>query len=399
EGRASRAIKIARGTGGHRHGVLFLGGVHARELVNPDLLVSLALNLCRAFTANTGLTFGGKTYSAETIQLLVRGMDTFIFPLVNPDGRVHVQKDPSLGGDSWWRKNRRVNAGSSCLGADLNRNYDFLWSANLNASSNPCDYQSYKGPSAFSEPETRNVRHLLETYPNIECVIDVHSYSEVILHPWGDDENQFTNTSMNFMNPAYNGLRGTVGDTRYKEHIRSADHNWLVDAANDMRDAIAAVRGRTYTVMQSALLYNSGVSGSSKDYAFSRHLADGSKSKVYAYTLETGTEFQPPYSEALNIISEVSASLIRFCLSCQCAVEEMVSGTELVKALEDWRAFRDNEMRRTAAGRNYIRLLERHSVELLQIAMREQRLREQAVDLLRRVDAVVRSRHDPKPQT
>lgn len=399
EGLTSRAIKIARGSGSHRHGVLFIGGVHARELINPDLLVSLALNLCRAFTAKTGLTFGAKTYSAETIQLLVRGLDIFIFPLVNPDGRVHVQKDPALGGDPMWRKNRRVNAGTSCRGADLNRNYDFLWSANLNASSNPCDYQNYKGPSAFSEPETRNVRHLLDAYPNIECMIDVHSHSEVILHPWGDDENQFTDTAMNFLNPAFNGLRGTVGDTRYKEYIRAADHNWIVDAANDVRAAIAAVRGRAYTVKQSALLYNSGISGSSKDYAFSRHVVDGAKAKVHALVVETATEFQPPYAEALNVIAEVSSGLIRFCLSCQCAVEETVSGTDLMKALDDWRAFRDNEMRRSVAGRNYIRLLETHTVELLQLVVREGRLREQAIELLRRVDGVVRSRHDAKPKT
>jgi murein tripeptide amidase MpaA len=355
EGFTSRAIKIARG-GGHRHGVLIIAGVHARELINPDMLVSLALNLCRAFTDETGLTFGGKSYSAETIQLLVRGLDIFMFPLVNPDGRQHVQKDPALGGDPMWRKNRRVNAGSACLGVDINRNFDFLWSANLNATSNPCDYQTYKGSAAFSEPETRNVRHLLEAFPNIECLVDVHSHSQVILHPWGDDENQFSNLDMNFMNPAYNGLRGTVGDTRYREHIRSADHNWLVEAAHDMRDAIAAVRGRTYAVMQSALLYNSGISGSSKDYAFSRHLSDGSKSRVYAYAVETATEFQPPYSEALNVIAEGSAGLIRFCISCQCAVEETVGEGELMSALDDWRAFRDGEMRRTAAGRTYMRL-------------------------------------------
>jgi hypothetical protein len=41
-------------------------------------------------------------------------------------------------------------------------------------------------------------------------------------------------------------------------------------------------------------------------------IGDATKRKVFAYTVETGTEFQPPYSEALNIISEVSSGLVEF---------------------------------------------------------------------------------------
>src|SRR5262249_15916722 len=39
EHRAIHAIKIANGSGTGRRGVLLIGGVHAREVVNPDLLV------------------------------------------------------------------------------------------------------------------------------------------------------------------------------------------------------------------------------------------------------------------------------------------------------------------------------------------------------------------------
>jgi len=67
EGRTSRAVKISHG-GGERHGVLFIGGVHARELVNPDTLVGWALDLCEAYTANTGLTYGPKVFDASTIK-------------------------------------------------------------------------------------------------------------------------------------------------------------------------------------------------------------------------------------------------------------------------------------------------------------------------------------------
>jgi hypothetical protein len=84
-----------------------------------------------------------------------------------------------------------------------------------------------------------------------------------------------------------------------------------------MRDAIKTVRGRTYTVEQSVGLYPTA--GTSDDYAFSRHIIDSSKAKVYSYTIEWGspsnpTPFHPPYSEMLIIIREITLALLEFCL-------------------------------------------------------------------------------------
>jgi carboxypeptidase T len=52
EDRRCRAIKIRADNVTPKSGILFLGGVHAREIVNPDTLVNLALNLCHAYTTN-----------------------------------------------------------------------------------------------------------------------------------------------------------------------------------------------------------------------------------------------------------------------------------------------------------------------------------------------------------
>src|SRR5262245_17640425 len=87
EGRQIRALKIAHGAGSNRTGVLFLGGTHARELINPETVLSFALRLCDAYTNNTGLTFGPKAYAPSAIQAVVNGLDIFMLPLVNPDGR------------------------------------------------------------------------------------------------------------------------------------------------------------------------------------------------------------------------------------------------------------------------------------------------------------------------
>jgi carboxypeptidase T len=348
DGSTIHAIKLASG-GGDRHGLFLLGGVHARELVPPDALVSLALRLCQAYTAGTGFTFGTQVYAPGTIKLLIEALDSFILPEANPDGRTYVQ---AVGGDPWWRKNRRPGAGA-CSGVDINRNYDFLWSSGIGTSADPCDYQIYKGPSAFSEPETRNVRWMFDSYPNIECMVDVHSYSQLFLYAWGDDDNQTTNTTMNFRNPAYDGVRGTPGDTAYREYIPTADQDWLVNSGGRVRDAIAAVRGRSYLVEQGVGLYPT--SGTSDDYAYARHFVDGSKPRVYAYTLEIGTEFQPTYSEALVEIDEVASGLLQFAIQCLCAVQETVRRSVKVIDIERMRAWRAR-LSGTSAGRRYLGL-------------------------------------------
>jgi hypothetical protein len=323
--------------------------VHARELVPPDALVSLALRLCQAYTSGSALTFGSRTYAAGTIKLIIEALDTYILPEANPDGRAFVQ---AAGGDPWWRKNRR-SSGSGCIGVDINRNYDFLWSSGIGTSPDACEYQVYKGSMAFSEPETRNVRWLLDTYPNIECMVDVHSYSQLFLYAWGDDDNQTTDPSMNFRNPAFDGLRGIPGDAAYREYIPAADRDWFVNSGVRVRDAIAAVRGRSYLVEQGVGLYPT--SGTSDDYAYSRHFADGSKERVYAYTLEIGTEFQPTYAEALIEIDEVASGLIQFSIQCLCAVQETARRSRRAIDLERLRAWRDR-LAKSEAGQRYLRL-------------------------------------------
>ena len=43
EGRTCRAIKIGKKNATPKNGILLLGGVHAREILNPDLLVKLQI--------------------------------------------------------------------------------------------------------------------------------------------------------------------------------------------------------------------------------------------------------------------------------------------------------------------------------------------------------------------
>jgi murein tripeptide amidase MpaA len=293
EHRVIRALRIRAG-GGNRNGVLLVGGHHARELINPDCLVGLAYKLCWAYDHNIGITLGSKVWSATDIRLLVDGLDIFIVPNVNPDGREYIRLSSEPNHD-WWRKNRGFNADGS-RGTDLNRNYDFLWEWTIGNTSNIPSSQTYRGDAVFSEPETRNVRWLLDTYPDITGYVDVHSFSELVLFAWGDDDNQSTDPTQNFLNP-WNGLRGALGG--YAEYIPVADQARFTDMGNKMRAAIAAVRGRAYTVQQGFDLY--GTSGTSSDYAYSRFFRVGGKGKVWAFAIECNRGdrgdaygFQPP---------------------------------------------------------------------------------------------------------
>jgi hypothetical protein len=95
---------------------------------------------------------------------------------------------------------------------------------------------------------------------------------------------------MNFLNAAFDGKRGVANDTGYREYIPSADKTAAVKLAKQMRSAIQAVRGRNYTVMQSMSLYPTA--GTSDDYAYSRHLANPTKPKIFSYTVRVGERGQ-----------------------------------------------------------------------------------------------------------
>ena len=175
QGRPVFALRLRAGTGPERRGVLLVGGTHARELMNPDAIVELAVDLFVSYVNGSDLVYGGRRWPAADIKLILEALDIWMVPCMNPDGRVHV-----MTVDGMWRKNRATNAGTSCIGVDPNRNADFMWGVTQGQSScQPCT-DIYVGPSAFSEPETRNVKHLLDTH-RVDTFADVHSYSELIL--------------------------------------------------------------------------------------------------------------------------------------------------------------------------------------------------------------------------
>jgi murein tripeptide amidase MpaA len=322
EKRRCHAFRIGKGTGRGRPAVSLIGGVHGREWGGPDILVYFAVRLLRAYRDRKGFQHGKRRVTPAQVRRLVETMDIVVLPQVNPDGRRF-----SMDGHPFWRKNRRPpprGQGFRSIGVDLNRNFPFLWRfdrhfapGTVESSFKPGDYETYIGPRAASEPETRNVIWLLDRFPNIRYHVDLHSYGETILHSWGSDDNQSDDPQMSFRNKAYDGKRGLIHDELYAEYIPAADKKTAVEMGRHMAAAIRLVRGRKYQVKQSVGLYPTA--GSTDDYAYSRHLVDRKKGKIIAFTIEWGrshasTPFHPPYPEMRKVMREVSAGLLALCL-------------------------------------------------------------------------------------
>ncbi len=142
--------------------------------------------------------------------------------MVNPDGHEYCRTDDRL-----WRKNRRRNPDGS-FGVDPNRNYGYMWGTlNVSTSSHVPSDETYVGPHAFSEPETRAVRDLI-AHELFRGVITYHSFSLLILYPWGYTSKPIT---------------------------APADHDQMVELANQMQQLIRGVHDVTYTPQQSSQLY------------------------------------------------------------------------------------------------------------------------------------------------
>lgn len=258
-----------------------------------DSVLYFISDLLYANKNNIGITYGSKTYTSAQVKSALSTGIVFI-PLSNPDG---VSYDQSS--NSCWRKNRNPASGTgSSTGVDLNRNFDFLWdlssfasSVQSSAGSTSPSSETFHGKSAFSEPETQNIKWVFDTYSKVRWFIDLHSYAGDVLYSWGSDENQSKYSYMNFRNSSYNKVRGILSDTPgtnggYGEYTPSDELSTNVAAAQRIGAGLTSGGGRTYSVIPSADLYPT--SGASDDYAYSRHFADTTKNLIHAYTVEFG---------------------------------------------------------------------------------------------------------------
>ncbi len=115
------------------------------------------------------------------VTYLVNNREIYFIPCINPDG-YEYNRQTNPGGGGMWRKNRRNNGGS--YGVDLNRNFGYMWGYNNTGSSGTPSSDTYRGPSAFSEPETQAIRDFCNT-KSFKTALNYHTYSNLLLYPWG----------------------------------------------------------------------------------------------------------------------------------------------------------------------------------------------------------------------
>ncbi|TVL93889.1 M14 family metallopeptidase [Streptomyces sp. SAJ15] len=176
QGRDLVALKISDnvGTDEAEPEVLFTHHQHARE----HLTVEMALYLLREFTQGYG--------KDSRVTGAVNGREIWIVPDLNPDGGEY---DIATGSYRSWRKNRQPNSGSSSVGTDMNRNWNFKWGC-CGGSSGSTGSDTYRGTAAESAPEVKVVADFVRTRvvggkQQIKAAIDFHTYSELVLWPFG----------------------------------------------------------------------------------------------------------------------------------------------------------------------------------------------------------------------
>lgn len=174
------------------------GSIHAREYTPAELLTRMAEWLVKDYGRDPQATW------------LVDHVDFRLVLMANPDGRKKAETGLS------WRKNTN-NSNGSCgaqdYGIDLNRNFPFHWNTTggQGSSGYACD-ETYRGPTAMSEPETQNLVSYVAGAPGAGgtysggaledrrpddtttpapadykgLFFDIHSYSQLVLWSWGD---------------------------------------------------------------------------------------------------------------------------------------------------------------------------------------------------------------------
>ncbi len=174
---------------------VLMAAIHPRELSTSEL-------------AWRWMDFLVSRYGVDAdITALLDHNEMWIVPVVNPDGREIVESGPTTPYTQ--RKNANTTlgscanppTGSSQYGIDLNRNANFQWGG-AGTSTNPCSL-TYRGTSGGSEPENYYLQNLLSSLypdqrgPNLSdtapltttgTFITLHSYSNLVLLPWGWQE-------------------------------------------------------------------------------------------------------------------------------------------------------------------------------------------------------------------
>ena len=227
--------------------VLFDGNTHSDEHMGTEMTLHILHWLADGYGKDARITN------------IVNSREIWLVFSVNPDGSAH---DISGGKFHFWRKNRQPTPGTTSIGTDLNRNFGYRWGGGGRTSSNP-QAITYRGPKAFSAPETRAMRDFLASRvvngrQQIRTAITFHETGRLVMWPYG-----YTMTNI-------------PGD------MTVDDHNALVKIGKHM----ASTDG--YKPEQASDLYIT--SGTTRDYEYGMY-------RIFSYTFEMSVKDYPDDSK------------------------------------------------------------------------------------------------------
>jgi hypothetical protein len=236
--------------------VLYTAVHHAREPASLQQLIFYMWYLLENYETD------------QEIRDIVDNTELYFIPCVNPDGYVYNETDEPQGG-GMWRKNR-----FNTHGVDNNRNYSYIdnngnevW--NTAGTSNNTGNDTYAGTEPFSESENSAIRYFVENN-DFKLALNNHTYSNLLLYPFGYDYNQFTED-----NEVFESISSLLVQQNGYENILSSE---LYPAAGDSDD-----------FMYGMLTTENG----------------GTRDKIFAMTPEIGSSFWPAAATIEDLCKEM----------------------------------------------------------------------------------------------
>ena len=236
--------------------VLYTAVHHAREPASLQQLIFYMWYLLENYETD------------QEIRDIVDNTELYFIPCVNPDGYVYNETDEPQGG-GMWRKNR-----FNTHGVDNNRNYSYIdnngnevW--NTAGTSNNTGNDTYAGTEPFSESENSAIRYFVENN-DFKLALNNHTYSNLLLYPFGYDYNQFTED-----NEVFESISGLLVQENGYENILSSE---LYPAAGDSDDFM---------------------------YGMLTTENSGTRDKIFAMTPEIGSSFWPAAATIEDLCKEM----------------------------------------------------------------------------------------------
>ncbi len=228
--------------------VLFMANMHAREIITPEIILYFMQYLVDQYQRDPYITY------------LVNHRQIWLCPTFNPDGHEYVFSgenplDRTYNDPMWWRKNKSDNDVNGRFdpnndGVDLNRNFGYRWGYD-NSGSSPSPWsETFRGFSAFSEPESQAIRDFVLAH-HFVISLCFHSYAQEWLYPYG------------------------------YANILTPDHEIFVALADSCTAYNHYQPGTAYGLYP--------VNGDSDDWLYGEQTL---KPKIFAFTPEVGNEFE-----------------------------------------------------------------------------------------------------------